>query len=87
MFITTESEFFYFQAFSRILTHPDSAVESVLPASTEEVKKAFVSSIVKLMTPQQLKFQAVIELRCSELDGVLHIQVLLSELFSRIHSI
>lgn len=48
MFITTESKFFYLLALSRILTQPDSAVESVLPASTEEVKKAFVSSIVKL---------------------------------------
>ena len=50
---------------------------------TEEVKDALVKNIRRRMTPQSLKIQADIEMKCFQFDGVLHIKVL----FGQTHSL
>lgn len=49
-------------------------VTKVVPAVTEEVKDALVKNIRRRMTPQPLKIRADIEMKCFQLDGVLHIK-------------
>lgn len=53
----------------------------MVPAVTQEVKKALVQDIRRRMTPQPLKIRADIELKCFGFDGVLHIQVAFLSLF------
>ncbi|OMO61489.1 hypothetical protein CCACVL1_23479 [Corchorus capsularis] len=56
-------------------TGPDGQeVTEVVPAATEEVKDALVKNIRRRMTPQPLKIRADIEMKCFQLDGVLHIK-------------
>lgn len=49
----------------------------MVPAVSEEVKDTLVKNIRRRMTPQPLKIRADIEMKCFQLDGVLHIKVLL----------
>ncbi|XP_030451214.1 eukaryotic translation initiation factor 2 subunit alpha homolog [Syzygium oleosum] len=46
----------------------------VVPAVSEEVKDSLVKNIRRRMTPQPLKIRADIEMKCFQLDGVLHIK-------------
>jgi translation initiation factor 2 subunit 1 len=58
-------------------------VTKVVPAVTPEVKDALVKNIRRRMTPQPLKIQADVEMKCFQFDGVLHIKVL----FATIHAV
>jgi translation initiation factor 2 subunit 1 len=58
-------------------------VTKVVPAVTPEVKDALVKNIRRRMTPQPLKIQADVEMKCFQFDGVLHIKVL----FTTIHAV
>eukprot|EP00268_Persea_americana_P051495 TRINITY_DN5697_c0_g1_i3.p1 TRINITY_DN5697_c0_g1~~TRINITY_DN5697_c0_g1_i3.p1 ORF type:complete len:345 (-),score=76.37 TRINITY_DN5697_c0_g1_i3:569-1603(-) len=49
-------------------------VTKVVPAMSEEVKDALIKNIRRRMTPQPLKIRADIEMKCFQLDGVLHIK-------------
>ncbi|XP_073304027.1 eukaryotic translation initiation factor 2 subunit alpha homolog isoform X2 [Primulina huaijiensis] len=49
-------------------------VTKVVPAISDEVKKVLVQNIKRRMTPHVLKIRADIEMRCFELDGILHIK-------------
>ncbi|MCL7028139.1 hypothetical protein MKW94_017765 [Papaver nudicaule] len=49
-------------------------VTKVVPALTEEVKDALIKNIRRRMTPQPMKIQADIEMKCFQFDGVLHIK-------------
>ncbi|KAK3004027.1 hypothetical protein RJ639_019425 [Escallonia herrerae] len=49
-------------------------VTEVVPVISEEVKDALVKIIRKRLTPQPLKIRADIEMKCFQLDGVLHIK-------------
>lgn len=52
----------------------------MVPAVSEEVKDALVKNIRRRMTPQPLKIRADIEMKCFQLDGVLHIKVLVRDI-------
>ncbi|CAK9145589.1 unnamed protein product [Ilex paraguariensis] len=49
-------------------------VTKVVPAMSEEVKDGLVKNIKRRMTPQPLKIRADIEMKCFQLDGILHIK-------------
>ncbi|XP_073157012.1 eukaryotic translation initiation factor 2 subunit alpha homolog isoform X1 [Henckelia pumila] len=49
-------------------------VTKVVPAISDEVKKVLVQNIKRRMIPQVLKIRADIEMKCFELDGVIHIK-------------
>ncbi|XP_058074295.1 eukaryotic translation initiation factor 2 subunit alpha homolog [Magnolia sinica] len=49
-------------------------VTKVVPAMSEEVKDALIKNIRRRMTPQPLKIRADVEIKCFQLDGVLHIK-------------
>ncbi|XP_071685974.1 eukaryotic translation initiation factor 2 subunit alpha homolog [Rutidosis leptorrhynchoides] len=49
-------------------------VTKVVPAISDDVKEALVRNIRRRMTPQPLKIHSVIEMKCFEFDGVLHIK-------------
>ncbi|KAH7854692.1 hypothetical protein Vadar_016859 [Vaccinium darrowii] len=48
-------------------------VTKAVPAMSEEVKDALIKNIRRRMTPQPLKIQVDIEMKCFQFDGALHI--------------
>lgn len=57
-----------------LLSIPDQ-VTKVVPAVSDAVKKLLIQNIKRRMTTHLLKIRADIEMKCFELDGVLHIKV------------
>ncbi|KAL0368225.1 UNVERIFIED_CONTAM: Eukaryotic translation initiation factor 2 subunit alpha [Sesamum calycinum] len=51
-----------------------SQVIKVVPAISDEVKQALVENIQRRVMPQAIKVRAEVEIKCFELDGVLHIK-------------
>ncbi|KAK4388435.1 Eukaryotic translation initiation factor 2 subunit alpha [Sesamum angolense] len=49
-------------------------VIKVVPAISDEVKQALVENIQRRVMPQAIKVRAEVEIKCFELDGVLHIK-------------
>ncbi|KAL0434044.1 UNVERIFIED_CONTAM: Eukaryotic translation initiation factor 2 subunit alpha [Sesamum latifolium] len=49
-------------------------VIKVVPAISDEVKQVLVENIRRRMTPQAIKVRADVEIKCFELDGILHIK-------------
>lgn len=61
---------------TKVYLHFGLQVTKVVPAVTEEIKEVLIKNIRRRMTPQPLKIQADIEMKCFQFDGVLHIKVL-----------
>jgi translation initiation factor 2 subunit 1 len=61
---------------------PDGEVlTTVVPAVTEEVKDFLIKNLSQKIAPHSLKIRAIVELKCYQFDGVLHIQVFFFCLF------
>jgi translation initiation factor 2 subunit 1 len=59
----------------------------VVPAVTEEVKVFLIKNISQKMAHYSLKIRAIVELKCYQFDGVLHIQVIFLSSFLKVKNL